>query len=244
MKRSRINIFYRLLQLLAFIFLGVSFYLSYFYFPHESYWHVFFLHITTELVVVLFVTFIFEKALEHSRATSEEKRWFTAKSFAKHDMEHLARSLAATVLIYSDTKFSTKEASQPSKEGDLYLIEKLENITDAHLKSFFSALSKDGEEVKRAIRRDKFDLESTISLYKDVLPPQFLHPLWATRSSMNKFNTVFMECFALFKDHNENKPSSSEEGLYEKAFETCEESLRAYINNLAALLKAIGENSK
>jgi hypothetical protein len=239
-KKLHISTVYRILQGLTLLVLATSFYLSYVYFPADTYWYYFFLNITTDTVVLLFATFVIEKGIETYKVAEEERKWLSARKYAHRDIGNLSRGLAATVLLYTKTEFTASQASGHTKEGYAYVLEKIEHIHEEHSHTFFKLLLEKGEEVKKVITRDKVDLESTITLYKDIVPPHLLQRLWSVRSALNRLTIVVTETHDILKLIEGKESSAATDGIPEWAMKTCTASLDGYIHSLTKLLKVIG----
>lgn len=232
----------RSVQIITCLIIAISYILSNYFFKEHGYWYYFFLNIATDLFVLVFATFVVEKAIEDYKIRQEEKRWSTARNYALADIGNLSRSLATTILLYTKTDFDVQTASQQTKIGNSHLLEKLEQVEEKHFKTFFEMLFENSKEVKKAFMRDKIDLESTISLYKDVLPPDFLETLWEVRSSTNRFNIAFTESYNILtvQKIGENNEETNET-LREWAINTCKTSLKTYIKSIIKLLKTVNE---
>lgn len=239
MKKSLFKNNYIFLQIIIALILIDTFILSYFIFHEGSYWYYFFLDITTSLITLLFATFVVEKTIDNFRRKEEEKKWSTARSYAYKDIGNLARGLATTIFIYTKTKFTVQDTSSFADDTNNYYLGKIEQIDDDHLQNFFDMLYQNGDEIKNAVMRDKVDIESTISFYKDVLPPHIIQPLWALRSSMNRFAIAYTESYDILILPKSAKQPEIDKSLQELAVLTCKNAFKSYIASSAKLLKTM-----
>ncbi len=233
----------RSVQIITCLIIIISYLLSNYFLKEHGYWYHFFLEIAADLVVLIFATLVVEKAIDDYKNREEDKKWSAARNYALTDIGNLSRGLATTVLIYTKTDFDVQTASNQTKIGNSYLLERLEQVQEKHFKILFDMLSENGREMKKAFLRDKIDLESTISLYKDVLPPKYLEALWEARSSANRLNISITESYNIVALQNVDSKETLSTTVNEWVMHACKSSLKAYIKSAIKLLDAISEKA-
>jgi len=240
-KKNLKSIFYRLSQLSIAVVFIITFLLSYFYFPKDSYWYLLFLGICSEMLVLLFATFFIERSIEAYKLDIEEKKWLHAKEYAHKDIQNLTKSLAITIFIAA--KIDLKEAISANNDSSDINELLVKMRSDGLNQILEEKLLPQAQKFSVALNRDKSDLESTIMLYKDIVPPYLLHSLWLVRSQLDRFSSTLEEGFSSLLEVGqvgELKDTDNKE-LYSMIIASCETALNYYLIRLEELLKKLNQ---
>ncbi len=192
------------------------------------------------MVVLLFVTFVIERMIEAYKKDKEEKKWLYAKEYAHTDIQNLARALAITIFIAANIEFKEALSGDSDKNSNINnLLVKLKN--DKLTAVLKDKILPQAQKLSLALDRDKSDLESTIILYKDVIPPQILHSLWLARSQLGRFSSTLTEGYSGLLEAQKLTGLNDEENkkLYTMVTASCETALNLYLYRLEELLKKL-----
>lgn len=234
------GIYYRVSQFSIVVVFLITFFLSYFYFEKDGYWYFFFMSMAAEMVILLFATFFIERVIDEYKKDKEEKKWLYAKEYAHSDIQNLARALAITIFIAVNIDFKDALSGDNNENSNINnLLSKLKNDKSAAI--IKEKILPQAQELSLALNRDKSDLESTIMLYKDVVPPYILHSLWLVRSQLGRFASTLIEGNSSLLEAQQSGGLKDEESikLHTMVITSCETSLHLYLYRLEELLKKL-----
>ncbi len=193
---------YRVVQILVFVLVIASYYLSTVIFKDNGYFlHEICTHIFTELLVLFFATFFVEKIIEQYNEKKIEKKWQKTKTLATSELILSISYLMATISIFLGT-FKKAENLNPKTvtfiKFRIFIAENSSNTNQSDIQKLLKDLP---VEIKKDFLSEfgtiKDNFQGSILLYKDVLPPNIFEQCIELR----KFANMFYFSFYKHVDH-------------------------------------------